>query len=145
MCFLSKPTELNSCFQETWVWSRGQEDPLEKGTAVHSCILAQRILWTEEPGELQRVRHDWVTNISTFLIKISMPKNLGEKKPFETINLAWNRCVLGIVKQVSGRKANGYWLRIVYKSFFPLFCTFYVCDEIYEIENMLEKFSFPRN
>ena len=32
--------------QETWVWSLGWEDPLEKGTATHSNILAWRILWT---------------------------------------------------------------------------------------------------
>ena len=39
--------------QEIWVWSLGQEDPLEKGTAIHSSILAWRIPWTEEPGGLQ--------------------------------------------------------------------------------------------
>ena len=49
--------------QETWVQSLGQEDPLEKGMATHSSILAWRILWTEEPSGLQsmgsqRVRHD---------------------------------------------------------------------------------------
>ena len=49
--------------QETWVKSLGQEDPLEKETTTHSSILAWRIPWTEEPGELQstglqRVRHD---------------------------------------------------------------------------------------
>ena len=53
---------------ETWVRSLGQEDPLEKGMATHSSILAWRIPWTEEPGRLQsmgsqRVRHDWTTNI----------------------------------------------------------------------------------
>ena len=31
----------------------GQEDPLEKGVATHSSMLAWRIQWTEEPGELQ--------------------------------------------------------------------------------------------
>ena len=31
----------------------GQEDPLEKGMASHSSILAWRIPWTEEPGGLQ--------------------------------------------------------------------------------------------
>ena len=41
----------------------GQEDPLERGMATHSSILAWRIPWTEEPGRLrsmgsQRVRHD---------------------------------------------------------------------------------------
>ena len=39
--------------QETWVLSLGGEDPLEEGMAMHSSILARRILWTEEPGELQ--------------------------------------------------------------------------------------------
>ena len=37
----------------TWVRSLGQEDPLEKGMATHSRILAWRIPWTEETGRLQ--------------------------------------------------------------------------------------------
>ena len=49
--------------QETCVQTLGQEDPLEKGMATHSSILAWRIPSTEEPGELQsmglqRIRHD---------------------------------------------------------------------------------------
>ena len=36
--------------QETWVWSLGQEDPLEEEMATHSNIFAWRIPWTEEPG-----------------------------------------------------------------------------------------------
>ena len=36
--------------QETQVWSLGGEDPLEKGMATHSSVLAWRIPWTEEPG-----------------------------------------------------------------------------------------------
>jgi len=39
--------------QETWVQSLGQKDPLEKEVATPSCILAWRIPWTEELGELQ--------------------------------------------------------------------------------------------
>ena len=39
--------------QEIQVQSLGQEDPLEKGMATHSSILAWRIPWTEEPGGLQ--------------------------------------------------------------------------------------------
>ena len=38
---------------ETWVLSLGLEDPLEKGMAIHSPILAWRIPWTKEPGALQ--------------------------------------------------------------------------------------------
>ena len=49
--------------QDTQVLFLGQEDPLEKGMATHSSILAWRIPWTEEHGRLQsmgsqRVRHD---------------------------------------------------------------------------------------
>ena len=39
--------------QETQVHSLAQEDPLEKEMATHSSILAWRIPWTEESGELQ--------------------------------------------------------------------------------------------
>ena len=38
--------------QEMWVWSMGWEDPLEKGMTTHSCILAWRIPWAEEPDVL---------------------------------------------------------------------------------------------
>ena len=38
---------------KTWVRSLGWEDPLEKGMATHSSILAWRIPWTEEPGVLK--------------------------------------------------------------------------------------------
>ena len=49
--------------QETWIQSLSWEDPLEKGMTTHFNILAWRIPWTEDPGELQsmglqRVRHD---------------------------------------------------------------------------------------
>ena len=42
---------------ETWVQSLGWEDPLEKGKATHSSILAWRIPWTVQTMELQRVGH----------------------------------------------------------------------------------------
>ena len=48
--------------QESRVQSLGWEDPLEKGMATHSSILAWKIPWTEEPGRQsmgsQRVGHD---------------------------------------------------------------------------------------
>ena len=54
--------------QETWVYSLGWEDPLEKKIATHSSILAWRIPRTEDPGrpqymKSQRAGHDWVTFI----------------------------------------------------------------------------------
>ena len=57
----------SSAMQETRVQSLGKEDPLEKGMAIHSSILAWKIPWTEETGGLQstgsqRVGHDRATN-----------------------------------------------------------------------------------
>ena len=54
---------------ETWVQSLGREDPLEKEMATHFSTLAWKIPWMEEPGRLQsmglqRVRHDWVTELN---------------------------------------------------------------------------------
>ena len=43
--------------RETQVPSLGQEDPLEKGMATHSGVLAWRIPWAEEPGGLQSMGH----------------------------------------------------------------------------------------
>ena len=57
--------------QETWVQSLGQKDPLEKGMATHSSVLAWRITWTEESVRLQSmgsqiVGNDLTTNASLF-------------------------------------------------------------------------------
>ena len=51
--------------QETWVRSLGWEDPLEKGMATHSSVLAWRIPWTEEPGGLQSMGSQRVDNTTT--------------------------------------------------------------------------------
>ena len=50
--------------QETWVQSLGWEEPLEKGKATHSSILAWRIPWTMQSMGSQRVGHNWATFIS---------------------------------------------------------------------------------
>ena len=52
-----------STMLDTWVQSRGREDPLEKEMAIYSSTIAWKIPWTEKPGRLQsmgsqRVRHD---------------------------------------------------------------------------------------
>ena len=61
--------------QETWVQSLDWEDPLEKGMATHSNILAWEIPRTEEPGGLQsmgsqRTGHYQTTNTCTMYIYI---------------------------------------------------------------------------
>ena len=65
--FVAQMVKNSPALQETRVWSLDQEDPLEKGMATHSSILAWRISWTEEASRLQsmvlqRVGHDWATN-----------------------------------------------------------------------------------
>ena len=53
---------------ETQVQSLGLEDPLEKGIATHSSILAWEIPWTEEPGVLQPMgsQRDTIERLNTF-------------------------------------------------------------------------------
>ena len=63
--------------RETWVWSLGQEDPLEKAMAPHSSTLAWKIPWTEETGKLQsmglqRVGHNWATSLHILLKRASL-------------------------------------------------------------------------
>ena len=105
--------------RETWVWSLGQEDPLEKEMATHTSIPAWRIPWIEEPGglqstESQRVGHDWVTETCT-------PNDLGRTVINKEISyrgiysLKDNRLKKGMDRLLSGQ-INGWldlhlWLR----------------------------------
>ena len=63
--------------QETGVWSLGWENPLEKGMATHSSILAWRIPWTEQPGRLSSWTHkelvmtQWLTLLHSSLVSAS--------------------------------------------------------------------------
>ena len=50
--------------RETWVWSLGQEEPLEKEMITHSSILSWKIPWTEQPGGLQFMRSQSWTQLS---------------------------------------------------------------------------------
>ena len=78
------------------VRSLGQKDPLEKGMATHSSILAWRIQRTEKPGRLQslrsqRGRHDWGTN--TFTHTFTWPSRKLEKAhPFMIVTSVQAGC-----------------------------------------------------
>ena len=50
--FVAQSVKNLPAVQETWVPPLGWEDPLEKGMATHSSILAWKIPWTEELGGL---------------------------------------------------------------------------------------------
>ena len=61
---VKNPPAIQKMQETPQVWSLVQEDPLEKGMATHSSILAWRIPGTEEPGRLQSIRshrvgHAW--------------------------------------------------------------------------------------
>ena len=76
-------------------WSLGQEDPLEKEVAPYSSILAWRIPWTEEHGRLQsiglqRVRHDWATNIFKWKLAKSPPGALAPLPPQRLLGQCWH-------------------------------------------------------
>ena len=80
--------------QETQVWSLGQEDPLEKGMATHSNILAWRILWTEKPSGWgqQRVGHNWAANTLTHSPEnLEIPREWGYYLTYLGSNDKWPR------------------------------------------------------
>ena len=82
--------------QETWVWSLGWEDPLEKGTATHSSILAWRIPWTMGS-------QDWATFTFTFMIQKEIVKRLHSP---HSLNHYCRLFALQNKKQTITNKAN---------------------------------------
>ena len=59
----------SACNAGDWVWSLGWGNPLEKGKATHSSILAWRIPWTIQS---QRVGHDWATLTVTYMLLVTV-------------------------------------------------------------------------
>ena len=57
--------------QDTEVRSLGWKDPLEEKTATHSSILAWRIPWTEEPGELQSMGYKESNTTERLMLSLS--------------------------------------------------------------------------
>ena len=95
---------------ETEVLSLGLEDPLEKGMATHSSILAWRIPWTEEPGGLQsmgsrRIQHDWVTNNSFRCKQILRVRIKGEPMILQDSTLYFKGFHLVLLKRT-------YWISL---------------------------------
>ena len=97
--------------RETWVWFLGWEDPLEKGTATPSSILAWKISWTEEPGKLQslgsqRVGHNWATSLQLVSLCIILPKSNPCYSKWQDFLLFWLNniplCILFIHSSISG-------------------------------------------
>ena len=72
--FVAQLVKKSTCNVGDLGLSLGWEDPLEKGKATHSSILAWRILWTKSMVS-QRIRHDWAT--FTFTTSYFALKTLG--------------------------------------------------------------------
>ena len=104
--------------RKTWVWSLGWEDPLEKGKATHSSILAWRIPWTTVHGVTKS--QTWLTNFHThththifsasFQIGFAVIAfmNIGPCKIHEKFVV----CSFGIIKNSAGTSPVVQWLRI---------------------------------
>ena len=94
--------------RETWVWSLGQEDPLEKEMAMHSSTLAWKIPWTQKPGGpqsmgSQRIRHNWATSLSLYCsVAKSCPTlscNLQTRDSL-SFTIFWNLLTLTAIESV---------------------------------------------
>ena len=79
--------------QVTWVWSLGWEDPLEKGTATYSSILAWRIPWTEEPGRIRSMGSQSQTWLSDFHFTSPISK-VYQAGTYETV------CCEGVISKI---------------------------------------------
>ena len=75
-----------STMWETWIWSLGWEDPLAKGKATHSSILAWRIPWTTKSMGSQRVELNWAIFTHFFFPHKSLDSKMKEKNkiPFSS-------------------------------------------------------------
>ena len=114
-----------------WAWSLGQEDPLKKGMATHSSILAWRIPWTEEPGGLQsmgseRVRQDWVRQgRRIYKYEYNWVNTLGcwimefLKKNTSSLNSEWKialvfTCLVSCTSIISSTPNSEWTLNLIY-------------------------------
>ena len=98
---------------ETWVWSLGQEDPLEEGMATHSSTLAWKIPWTEEPGRLQsmgsqRVRDDWATSLSLNHILLKILQSFQSNRKEFQIQITFTSAI----KMLNNVKTSIIWCSI---------------------------------
>ena len=83
---VAQTVKILPAMQETQVWFLDQEDPLEKGMADHSSILAWRIPWTKEPGGPQSVGLHRVKDTTEWLTLLHYKSFLV---PFVVHPLSW--------------------------------------------------------
>ena len=86
---------------ETWVWSLGWEDSLEKGMATHSSVLSWRIPRTKEPGRLSSMgQKEWDTTewlwLSPLVTLVSLDSQLYLLSSECPLSFSWvfNLCAM---------------------------------------------------
>ena len=97
--------------QESWIWSLGQEDTIEKGMANHPSILAWRIPRTKATvyGFAESDTTEWLTHTQQHICMVDM--NLGKLREIEKDRGAWRAAVYGVSKswtQLSDWTTNIY-------------------------------------
>ena len=75
--------------QETQMWSLGWESPLKEEMATCFSILAWKIPWTEDPGELPRVRQDWAHTLLRKMKKMCCASALDMKSACSGSTSLW--------------------------------------------------------
>ena len=98
---------------ETWVWSLGREDPLEKEMATHSSTLAWRIPWTEAPGGYSPWSHKESDTAKHAQHRMSI-------KPFFAYSVT-ARSVPVLQMSACRREARGLFQTVMFASFSLLF------------------------
>ena len=101
--------------QKTQVWSLVQEDPMEKGTATHSSILAWRIPWAEDPCRLQSVglqSWTWLKRLSTRAYSLTIHTHTRTHTSYVCI-IQWLAVKEG-GNRMQGREARCLWVYTVF-------------------------------
>ena len=81
-CLVAQMVKNLPAMQETWVWSLGQEDPLEKGMVTHSSILAWRIPWTDHGVSKSGA---WLNDFCL----VTLIHSKGTTSPLASLLLSW--------------------------------------------------------
>ena len=149
-CLVAQVVKNLPAVQETQVWSLYWEDPMEKGMATHSSILAWRIAWTDEPGRLQsmglhRVRYNWATDTFTFHFDVRCNLYINEldcagnnRRQFYSLlpplKMWWMKPWMGpvtlvVIQRIKflwsfsvTRTVTGHWILLVPLSKYPVQC-----------------------
>ena len=118
-----------STMQETWVWSLGQEDPLEKEMAIHSSTIAWKIPWTEESDRASLVAQTVKHLPAMRDIRV---RSLGWEDPLEKAMAIHSSTIQGVIKSQT-------WL-----SDFTFQCILYFsyCSSVFIFSRSLLNFSY---